>query len=102
MSLIGLYQDQLYGVVQGLDRIRFRGTERMLSNVAGFAKVLSKLGVLLKDFGAWAERRTTQLRAECAQQASALGIPVEYLERANQDKEALARRMAEAHGLARE
>ena len=32
MLFTELYHRQVYGVIEGLDRIRFRGTERMLSN----------------------------------------------------------------------
>lgn len=95
-----LYQERLYGVIEGLDRIRFRGTERMLSNAAGFKRVLRQMGVLLKDFGRWAERTTKKLRDECAEQAQALGIPVEYLRWSGEDKEASARKIAREQGLA--
>lgn len=100
MLFTRLYQESLYGVVEGLDRIRFRGTERMLGNPSGFAKVLRQLGVLLKDFGRWAEGRTKKLRAECADQAQALGIPVKYLRWSGEDKEALAREMVQERGIA--
>ena len=97
-----LYQDRIYGVIAGLDRIRFRGTERMLSNQSGFKKVLCKLGVLLKDFGAWAEHTTKKLRGSCEFQAQSLGIPVQYLRWSGVDKDALARRIAQEKGVAQD
>lgn len=100
MLFARLYQASLYGVIEGLDRVRFRGTERMLSNRLGFARVLGQVGVLLKDFGRWAEEKTKRLRAECADRAQALGIPVTYLRWSGEDKEALARTMARERGLA--
>jgi len=72
----------------------------MLSNTPGFKRVLQQLGVLLKDFGHWAERTTKKLRGECADQAQRLGIPVEYLRWSGVDKEALARKMAQEQGIA--
>ena len=51
MLFTELYHRQVYGVIEGLDRIRFRGKERMLSNLGGFARVFSRIGELLKDFG---------------------------------------------------
>ena len=99
MKLLELYQDRISGVIHGLDRIRFRGTERVLSNKQGFNSVLKWTGIMLKDFGAWADRVTKSIRAQCAQQADHLGIPVEYLRKSGVDKEALARELARKHGV---
>jgi len=98
MLFTRLYHRQVYGVIEGLDRIRFRGTDRMLSNLGGFARVLGRLGVLLKDFGAWAETTTKRLRACCDEQADMLGIPVRYLRCGGVDKDALARQIAREEG----
>jgi hypothetical protein len=102
MLFTKLYHQQVYGVIEGLDRIRFRGTERMLSNLGGFARVLSRLGVLLKDFGAWAETTTKRLRACCDEQADMLGIPVRYLRCGGVDKDALARQIAREEGVSKD
>lgn len=102
MQFTGLYQGRIYGVIAGLDRIRFRGTERMLSNTYGFRVVLSKLGVLLKDFGKWAEKTTQTLRASCAKQAQVLGIPVRYLRWSGVDKDGLAREIAQEQGIGKD
>lgn len=100
MHFTRLYQERLHGVIAGLDRIRFRGTDRMLSNEGGFTRALGKMGVLLKDFGGWAERTTKRLRTHCAEQARNLGIGVKYLRWSGEDKEALARQVAQEHGAA--
>jgi hypothetical protein len=71
----------------------------MLSNTNGFTLVLARLGVLLKDFGTWAQKTTQRLRASCAEQAQALGIPMRYLRRSGVDKDALAREIAQEHGV---
>jgi hypothetical protein len=44
------HEGQILGVLSGFDRLRFRGTLRMLNNVGGMLAVLGRLGVLLKDF----------------------------------------------------
>jgi hypothetical protein len=100
MRFTELYQEKIYGVISGLDRIRFRGTDRMLSNKTGFRQALNSMGVLFKDFGKWAEARTLTLRAQCAKQAKALGIPTRYLSSSGVDKEALARKIAREDGVA--
>jgi hypothetical protein len=99
MRFLEVYQERVYGVIEGLDRIRFRGTDRMLSNTNGFSIALHQMGVLLKNFGRWAETRTKLLRESCEQQARKLGIPVYYLRRSGDDKEALARQILQEQGV---
>jgi hypothetical protein len=45
-------------VLSGFDRIRFRGTLRMLFDPAKMDCYLGYCGVLIKDFGSFAERMT--------------------------------------------
>jgi hypothetical protein len=102
MNFMQVYQERIAGVVSGLDRIRFRGTDRMLSNSGGFGIALHQMGVLLKDFGRWAETTTKQLRDSCEQQARKLGISIHYLRRSGEDKEALARQIVRKQGVAKD
>ncbi len=81
MNLLELYQERIAGVIHGLDRIRLRGTERVLSNKEGFNNVLKWTGIMLKDFAFWAESVTKSIRAQCAPQADHLGIHAEYLKK---------------------
>jgi hypothetical protein len=99
MPFIGLYQDRICGVIEGLDRVRFRGTDRMLSNLPGFRLVLQFMDVFLKDFGCWAASATRRLRESCARQAAVLGIETTYLRSSRDDKEALAREIAAKRGV---
>ena len=79
MRFLEVYQDYVCSVIEGLDRIRFRGTDRILSNASGFSIALHRMGILLKDFGRWAETRTKLIRDSCEQQSRRLGIPMRYL-----------------------
>lgn len=99
MPFIELYQERILGVIEGLDRIRFRGTDRMLSNVRGFDLALNTMGVWLKDFKDWADRTTRSLRQQCAEHAQRLGVSTLYLPPGRHDKEDLARRHALEHGV---
>lgn len=99
MKFVELYQKEILGFVSGLDRVRFRGTDRALSNNSGINLVLGSLGVLLKDFGNWAQGLTGALREQCAHQAEVLGIPIEYLRSSGVDKEARAREVARENGV---
>lgn len=100
MPFTQLYQERIVGTIQGLDRIRFRGTDRMLSNTKGFSLALHVMDVLLKNFRGWADRTTKTLRQRCKEHAQSLGIPTVYLESGREDKEALARRLARERGVA--
>jgi len=92
-----LYHDKLFGSIHGLDRVRFRGTLRWIANTHGVKTFLSRTGRLLKDFGAWAEGLTKDVRTSCEQRASELRIPAEYLASSSGNKEALARAIAADH-----
>jgi len=81
-------------MLSGFDRVRFRGTIRLLANSSGLSAVLSYLGVLLKDFKEYAMNLSEQLKAASLQQAISAGRPVRYLASPLICKEDLARRIA--------
>jgi len=98
MKLMELYQDKIMGAIRGLDRIRFRGTLRLLANRNGLRRFMSFTNVLLKDFSAWAEGLTAMIRQSCRAKADELGIETRYLRRASIDKEKLAARLPNQEG----
>ena len=95
MKLLELYQDKILGAISGLDRIRFRGTMRWLASQRGLGAFMHHAGILLKDFGKWAEGMTLAIRSGCSSRALALGIETRYLNSSGIDKEDLARQIAE-------
>jgi hypothetical protein len=82
-------------VLSGFDRIRFRGTLRMLFNPAKMDLYLGCCGVLLKEFGAFAERMTTRVKEAATQAAQKAGRPIQYLNSGAISKEELARQIAQ-------
>src|SRR6266404_8192239 len=82
-------------VLSGFDRIRFRGTLRMLFNPAKMDLYLGCCGVLLKEFGAFAERMTTRVKEAATQAAQKAGRPIQYLNSGAIYKEELARQIAQ-------
>jgi hypothetical protein len=98
MKLADVFGDRVLGSVSGLDRVRFRGTMRWLSSVHGLRSFMASTGLLLKDFGGWAEGKTRQLRASCAEQAEELGIGTVYLRKGGIDKASLAQEIALREG----
>jgi len=99
MKLMELYKEKIMGAISGLDRIRFRGTWRWLANDRGMKVFLQHSNVLLKDFPKWAQSITKRIRTSCEEKAHALGIETRYLTSSSDDKEKLARKIAENKGI---
>jgi hypothetical protein len=78
----------------GFDRLRFRGTLRMLFDPAIMETYLLRCGVLRKNFKAFAQDLTDRVKAAAYQTAQAAGRPVRYLPRPDVAKEDLARQIA--------
>ena len=98
-ELLELYSDKITGAISGWDRIRFRGTIRWLSSMHGVGSYIATHGILLKDFGNWANAITKKVRAACALRAESLGIPMFYLPSSKINKEARAREIAKERGV---
>src|SRR5258707_967604 len=88
------FGDHVTGVLQGFDRVRFRATLRMLFDPRRFDLYLGCCGVLLKHFGAFAQKLTDRVRAAAYARFEALGRPCRYLGGGDVSKEELARQIA--------
>lgn len=89
------HADKIIGVLSGFDRLVFRGTLRALAYADGLKQLLWKRQVLLKDFGAYAEAVTKNLKQASLLEAHRLKRPVQYLPSGKTDKEAVARDIME-------
>lgn len=98
-TFIQRFGRDILGVLQGFDRIRFRGTRRFLANVAGMMNFLWYRQVLLKDFQAFAGNITAQVRQAAEEVAAQEGRPVEYLHNNDLKKEDWARGIAKRDGI---
>jgi hypothetical protein len=92
-------QGSIQGVRSGFDRLRLRGTKRLLASVQGMSNYLWQRKILLKDFKAHALEVTEQIRQTTEQVAAAAGRPRQYLPSSSQDKEELARTVAARDGV---
>lgn len=99
MKLMELYQDKIMGAMRGLDRIRFRGTLRLLANQSGMRAWMRYANILLKDFGTWAEGITKRIRQSCQEAVGALGAEERYLRTSSIRKDELARQIAQDRGI---
>jgi hypothetical protein len=93
------HADQVTGVLSGFDRLRFRGTLRFLAYGQGMFKYLCHIGVLLKNFKAYAQSITEQVRDASERLASAQRRPLIYLNSPKVSKEQTARKIAEKDGI---
>lgn len=98
-QFIQKYDRLVTGVLTGFDRLVFRGTLRPLAVAGGMFDFLCRMGVLLKDFGAYVERTTTRLKAASCEEARRLERPLPYLYSSRISKEAKARQIAEADDI---
>jgi len=87
------------GMLSGWDRLRFRGTLRLLASASGLGQFLSMAGCRLKDFKAFALRVSQQVRAESLAVAESAGRPAEPLDGPSISKEQLARQIEQRDGI---
>lgn len=97
-KFIQQHDAKILGTLSGFDRLRFRGTLRILAHVGGMMHFLSQISVLLKDFGKYAESVTNRIRETVVDAAVKSGQPVRYLQCPSQSKEALVHSIIEKRG----
>jgi len=93
------HKSRIAGSISGFDRMRFTGTLRWMSHVDGMGKFLNSQGVLLKDFGAYVESVSDQIKQYAFQIAERQGRPVQYLPSSSDSKEDIAEKMAQRDGI---
>lgn len=89
-SFLQRMSSKIKGTLSGLDRVRFRGTIRWLSNLRGMGAYLGTMKILLKDFTEWGKARTAEIDAATNALAKQAGRPVIYLASSTMRKETLA------------
>lgn len=93
------HADHVTGVLSGFDRMRFRGTLRLLAHTQGMFSFLCHMHVLLKDFKAYAQGITERIRAATERLVKARGRKLIYLDSPKVSKEETARQIAEKDGI---
>jgi hypothetical protein len=99
-SFIDRFRSSITGVLSGFDRLVFRGHLRSLTYSRGIRQFLWDRQVLFKDFTAWAKPHTDLVKSDFADLAATVGQEVEYLRRASDQKEPLARARQVERGIA--
>jgi hypothetical protein len=98
-SFIQHHASSVMGVLNGFDRLRFRGTLRWLCYAEGLGRHLTAIGVRLTQFKEFTQAMTAQVRESIEGVARAAGRPIEYLDKPSISKEAYAREIAERDGI---
>jgi hypothetical protein len=98
-SFLRVHDSKIKGILSGLDRVRFRGTLRLIANTNGMLKFLCYMRILLKDFLSWSSEVTETIRRSTEQLAAERNRPVIYLYSCHTDKEATALRIAQEDNI---
>ncbi len=97
-QFIKKYEQRINGTLSGFDRVRFRGTIRMLAYADGLAGWLNDRRVLLKQFKDFSLGFTETVKASVSKVAEAAGKPIRYLASSSLSKEDLVRELLRREG----
>jgi hypothetical protein len=100
-SFLEKHARDIIGVLNGWDRAVFRGTLRLVANVAGMRQYLWQCQVLLKEFTEHAKVLTGMLLDSSAAQIQRSGRHDQYLASSRERKEDIAREIAKRDGIDR-
>ncbi len=103
-TFLSIHHDVITGTLATFDRLIFKGHLSGLYPQGAFARFLNSQHILLKDFAAYAETTSAELKAQAEQVAQKSQRPYLYLASASttasgHSKEAQARALAERDGL---
>jgi hypothetical protein len=87
----------ILGVLHGFDRLRFRGSKRLLCNPGGVSSYLSPVNGPLKDYKSYAKETTVELCQTIETEAKPAGL-YQDLNNSQESQEETALRLAAEHG----
>lgn len=90
---------RVMGVLSGFDRMLFRGMLRAVVDARGRHGHLYGAGVAMKDFKAYAQRTTEQLKEQSLARPRAVGCEIKYLDDPKVSKKDLAVQIARRDGI---
>jgi hypothetical protein len=98
-AFVQQHRQDVIGVLEGFDRLLFRGTLRWISYSEGLDRFLTAAHVKYKDFGVFAQGLSERLKDHAQKVAAKAGRPYKYLAASGQSKEDLARSISERDGV---
>lgn len=93
------FEDRIQGIIQGPDRMLFRGTLRSISYLRGMEAFLRSQRIMNQSFPAFAKQATGQIRQHAEEFAERNGRHYHYLGSSSDSKEDLARTIMESDGI---
>jgi len=99
LEFIRRHAASIVGVLNGFDRLRFRGTWRIAASVAGLGAFMRYRGILLKEGGNWMNDCTERVKKASLAVADNQGRPVVYVDKPSASKEDMAREIAKRDGI---
>jgi hypothetical protein len=99
-SFIQSQASRVWGALSGFDRLRFRGTLRLLANVAGLGSFLSYRRVLLKEFGGFVQDVRDRVQASVESVSAAAGKTPVFVASPAINQEQLVREIIAKEGVA--
>jgi len=98
-EFIRKHESKIVGTLSGWDRVRFRGTIRMLAAVPGLMSWLTENEVRLTGFKEFGLDLTARLKAAVEQVAAAAKLPIRYLASSALSKEDLVQLLLKHEGI---
>ncbi len=98
-EFISKHQEDIQGTLSGFDRMRFRGTFRVLAVAKLLMAWLRHQKVLIKDFGDFATSLTQRLKQAVEQVAKQRMRDIEFLRSSKYSKEDLVAELIRREGL---
>ncbi len=98
-QFIAAHSPLIHGILNGYDRMLFRGTLRFLAFVEGMTGFMKRRCMLHKDFMAWSGSVTERIKADAIDLAEQQGQPPIYLASAAASKEEAALAQAQRRGV---
>ena len=99
-SFLDRFSASIHGVLSGFDRIRFRGTQRLLASARGLTAFLAFRSVRLTEFKDYVTAVTADIRRQVEAGAEQAGLAVAYVNDPSRSKEELAADLARRAGRA--
>jgi hypothetical protein len=98
-EFVAAHQANVMGVLEGFDRVVFRGTLRSIAYPQGMGQFIGSRKVLYKDYGRFAQSLSDRLKKHAQRTAEREGRPFEYVASPSASKERMARRIMERDGI---
>ena len=98
-AFVAAHEADVMGVLEGFDRLLFRGTLSSIAYPQGMGAFIGSRKVLYKDYGRFAQGLSDRLRRHAEEVARREGRPFQYVTSPSASKERIARGIAERDGI---